>query len=112
MRSNRGIRIALLLPLFLCIGACQQTISHEEQQKIARAYAEMLIAKNMVAGDSASAQRSVDSVVKSYGFDNEEDLQNELKKLTANPDQFRQTLDSAQRIMEAAQNEPADKLSK
>lgn len=112
MRSNPGMGVSLLLLFCLCVGGCQQTISHEEQQKIAKAYAEMLIAKNMVTGDSASAQRSVDSVVKSYGFDNEEELQNELKRLTANPDQFRQTLDSAQRIMEAAQNEPADKMSK
>ncbi len=105
----RTLVVALLLPL--CLGGCQQTISQEQQQKIAKAYAEMLIAKNMVTGDSASAKRSVDSVVRSYGFENEEELREELRKLTANPDQLRQTLDSAQRLMEAVQNEPADKMS-
>lgn len=102
---------ASLLLLPLCLGGCQQTISHEEQQKIAKAYAEMLIVKNMVTGDSASAQRSVDSVVQAYGFADEEELQKKLRDLTSNPDQLRQTLDSAQRIMEAAQNEPADRMS-
>ncbi len=107
---NRFSPSALVLLLPWLLGGCQQTISPQEQGTIAQAYAEMLIVKNMVAGDSAHAKRAIDSVLNAHGFDSEIELQAKLKQLTTTPDQFRQTMDSAQRILEAAQNEAADPM--
>ncbi len=99
-----------LLLCLLCggmmIDGCQQSFSEKERGAIAQAYAEMMIAKNMAQGDSNTVIRYVDSVLRLHGFRNEQALMQEVKKLTGNPDQFREVLDSTQRILEQAQTPP------
>ena len=104
MRSNLSLSLLLLiLSSLVMLEGCQESISEEERQQMAQAYAEMLIAKNMVSGDSAAARRAVDSVLKTHGFADEKDLMTTVQKLTTNPDQLREMLDSTQQLLERAQ---------
>lgn len=110
----RFLLCPLLLTGTIAFQSCQDSLSEDERRNIATAYAEMLLVRNMVSGDSATVLRAIDSTLQKYGFKNEAQLQEQLDLVAMNPDQMREVLDSTQHILERVQRheEKPDTLGK
>lgn len=114
MVNNRTVRSAatLLFSVF-AISGCTPSFSEGEIQEITMAYSEMLIARNMGAGDSLRIKRLVDSTLKAHGVAGEEEMMEKMKILAKEPESLRAVLDSAQRRLERIQQgEMLDTLKK
>jgi hypothetical protein len=92
-----------MLPTILLMAGCTKKMSNEERQKVAVAYAEMLIVKNMQRADSVDAAKAADSVVRHYGFSGEAELMSTIKEMGHDPESLRVMLDSAQKRLERVQ---------
>ncbi|HVZ40197.1 MAG TPA: hypothetical protein VHI13_13040 [Candidatus Kapabacteria bacterium] len=94
--------------LAICIGttcaACSHTTSDTERQTIASAYAEIMITKNIYRHDSVRMVKAMDSVARSFGFDDRHDLMQNIVDLSDEPENLRKMLDSAQKLLERAQS--------
>jgi hypothetical protein len=64
------------------------------------AYAATLLLSQQYRSDSVVAATAIDSAVRTYGYDDRADVEQELKQLTHDPDRLRTMLDSTQHLLE------------
>ncbi|MBS1913133.1 MAG: hypothetical protein JST22_14185 [Bacteroidetes bacterium] len=107
MRNKTITSVALTAAMAVGVGtalsACSHTPSDADRQTIASAYAETMITKNIYRHDSVRMVKAMDSVARSFGFDDQHDLMQNIVDLSDDPESLRKMLDSAQKRLERAQ---------
>jgi len=101
------------LLLLICSGAvagCGSSLSQEERDEIAVAYAETLIAREVHQGDSAASSRAVDSALRAHGIEGIAELERRMNTVALQSDAFRAMLDTVQQYLERVRAPVSDSM--